>query len=483
MTQDPANIDPGAEQEPPLEPLDEQLSAYLDGELAPDESRQVDLMLAGDAAVRKRLREIQRTWDALDELERTPVNERFTQSTLEIVTSAAVGEMEATAATMPRLRRRRWLARTAMLTAAVGLGFLAVLLLRHDPDRQLLADLPVVERLDQFRYVDDLKFLKQLAVEKLFDEDRTSPDDVSEPPQQVVGRVDESIKDRRQRIEQLAAPQKEELRRRWETYQSLDKAEQQRLHKLQEQLDADPDAAHLRASLDQYHKWLVTLPTFRRAELAELPADERVSRIKSMLDEQASQQARRLPPQDLAVVMRWLEQYSARNDEEPLLRILPESFRHRLGQMNPSERKRVLVSTMILAGNPAETRIQNAGRPVADHRRRNAPGHPATDRLRRRKVALEHGRRQRTGQVLRVGHDGRTTRAALQPVGRPMGSGASPHVPHADQERRVERTLARAARRFQTGRNAPVRRPLPGTQKKQPAARQPSTRAEQPVAG
>ena len=43
MTQDPANIDSRSdEQDTPIAPLDEQLSAYLDGELAPDESRQVE---------------------------------------------------------------------------------------------------------------------------------------------------------------------------------------------------------------------------------------------------------------------------------------------------------------------------------------------------------------------------------------------------------------------------------------------------------
>ena len=50
-------------------PLDEQLVAYLDGELDAESSRRMDELLATDADVRRRLQEMERTWDLLDDLD------------------------------------------------------------------------------------------------------------------------------------------------------------------------------------------------------------------------------------------------------------------------------------------------------------------------------------------------------------------------------------------------------------------------------
>ena len=43
------------------------------------------------------------------------------------------------------------------------------------PNRQFLEDLPVIERVDLYPYVDNLAFLEALAEEGLFDEDVDAP--------------------------------------------------------------------------------------------------------------------------------------------------------------------------------------------------------------------------------------------------------------------------------------------------------------------
>ena len=48
------------------------------------------------------------------------------------------------------------------LLAAGAAGFLAVFLFRPDPNRQLLDDLPVLERLDEYRQIDKVEFLELL---------------------------------------------------------------------------------------------------------------------------------------------------------------------------------------------------------------------------------------------------------------------------------------------------------------------------------
>ena len=117
-------------------PLDEELVAYLDGELDAENGRRIEALLASDPEVRRRLQSLERTWDLLDELDAAPAGEPFTQTTLEMVAIAARQEAEQDKADAPRRRRQWLLVRGASFLAAAAAGFLAVAL--YDPDRQLL---------------------------------------------------------------------------------------------------------------------------------------------------------------------------------------------------------------------------------------------------------------------------------------------------------------------------------------------------------
>lgn len=164
MSPDPAPIDPLAEKPT----LDEELVAYLDHELDEEASRRIEQLLAVDPQVRDKLHQLERAWDALNELHRAEVDEQFTQSTLEMVAVAASGELEAVRHQTVRRRIRHWLGGTAGLLAAGAAGFLAAVWLWPDPNEQLLRDLPVIEHLDQYRQIDDIEFLRLLHEEGLF---------------------------------------------------------------------------------------------------------------------------------------------------------------------------------------------------------------------------------------------------------------------------------------------------------------------------
>jgi anti-sigma factor RsiW len=158
MVNDPANIDPAGDPQA----LEEQLVAYLDGELDDASSRRIEELLASDPNVRDTLEKLEGTWDLLDNLQRAHVDEVFTQSTLEMVAVAAADDVQKEQAEAPRRRRRRWLIAGAGMLGAGAAGFLAVFLFWPNPNRQLVEDLPVLERLDQYRQIDDVKFLELL---------------------------------------------------------------------------------------------------------------------------------------------------------------------------------------------------------------------------------------------------------------------------------------------------------------------------------
>ncbi len=148
--------------------LENQLVAYLDGELDEDARRLIDRRLASEPELREALGRLERTWDLLDGLERSNVDDTFTQSTMEMVTQAATEDADRELDEAPRRRRRRWLiASTSILTAAAA-GFLLTVVVRPKPNEELLEDLPVLENLDRYREIDDIDFLRLLAAEDLF---------------------------------------------------------------------------------------------------------------------------------------------------------------------------------------------------------------------------------------------------------------------------------------------------------------------------
>ena len=62
---------PSAEElddEAPLDPIDEQLVAYLDGELESQERDELEKRLGSDGQLRLRLRTLQRGWEMLENL-------------------------------------------------------------------------------------------------------------------------------------------------------------------------------------------------------------------------------------------------------------------------------------------------------------------------------------------------------------------------------------------------------------------------------
>lgn len=173
MASNPDNMNPTADSAM----LDEQLVAYLDGELDEQGSRLVEEMISANPRLRRRMDRLGKAWELLDQLEPAQVGDTFTQTTLEIVAVAAEEDAEQLHAETPRLRRRQWLRAGGSLVAAAAAGFLAVALLWPDPDGQWLRDLPVLENLDEYRQIDNIEFLRMLCDEGMF----TVREDADEP--------------------------------------------------------------------------------------------------------------------------------------------------------------------------------------------------------------------------------------------------------------------------------------------------------------
>lgn len=149
-----------------------ELVAYLDGELAAEEVTEVEQRLARDDAYRDRLRQLQHSWDLLDSLPRTSINDDFTRSTVELVALSIGAQVEQRRGQTWWVQRMRW-GVAGVIVAIFALGGFGVAYERLTRDhRQLLRDLPVIDRVDVYREVNSIEFLEKLASEGLFDEEK-----------------------------------------------------------------------------------------------------------------------------------------------------------------------------------------------------------------------------------------------------------------------------------------------------------------------
>lgn len=160
--------------------------------------------------------------------------------------------------------------------------------------------------------------------------------------------AEETLAERRARIERMDATRKAELRRAQEQFDALGPAEQQRLHDLHDQIEAHPRSDELLAVMKRYCDWVNSLSPPERADLRELPPEKRIEKIKELSEEQSrrrqlgpgggrgfdrgfgwGERLRKLSLEEREGLMRWLERYVDRNAPE-LIETLPEEQRKKL---------------------------------------------------------------------------------------------------------------------------------------------------------
>jgi anti-sigma factor RsiW len=343
--------------EPPAEdPLadvsegDEELVAYLDGELDDDGVRRVETRLAADAEYRQELAKLQTAWDCLDVLPETNIDPAFTRSTIEMVALAAREELAETREAWPRAQRLRRVRGAAMMLAGLALGFVLVTVLWPSPARRLARDLPVLENLDLYLPIDDLAYLRALsALPNLPPLEGLSADaqamDASDTAAVEAAQGDTNRETSRTlhtqvlpgesahvRLTQLTSTEKARLAASEQRFTRLQPAEQTRLRLLAEQVEAAADRERLRETLERYHGWLAALSPGEQAELAGLVPAQRLQAVEKLLAEQQRRRARELSAPDRKALLKFLETFVVAHRDE-LLKQVPESRRHDFTRM------------------------------------------------------------------------------------------------------------------------------------------------------
>ncbi len=257
----------------------EEIVAYLDGELSPEESARVERRLASDESYRQQLQGVERAWKALDELPLAAVDDQFSRTTMQLAVQAAVVEVQEKTAALPTHRRRSRLATWLTAAAAAALGVLIVRLAWQNPERMLLTDLPVIDNVDVYSQVDRPNFLRMLQTElgPQLDELGGRPGVAPEGVDRMHAVTQVDLRD--EWLSELSPAERTDLRAKYNRFRELPPEERKRLRELHEQIAAAPDADELRRAMFVYHEWLRDLPPARQFELRNMPVEDRVRTV------------------------------------------------------------------------------------------------------------------------------------------------------------------------------------------------------------
>src|SRR3954462_12210761 len=103
--------------------MDEEIVAYLDGELDSVAEAQIVRKLSEDAAYRARLSQLQHAWDLLDNLRGSEADDEFAASTVAMVAVQAEHESKSQQMKVVRQRSLTWLALAAIILLSASVGY------------------------------------------------------------------------------------------------------------------------------------------------------------------------------------------------------------------------------------------------------------------------------------------------------------------------------------------------------------------------
>jgi hypothetical protein len=172
----------------------------------------------------------------------------------------------------------------------------------------------------------------------------------------------ESSGSRRPDINTLSAAEKDQLLSRQERFEKFSPSEKERLRQLAQQLASDPQSERLQEVMSRYHSWLNnSLSTTERLEVVSLPRDQRIRRIKQILEEQEAKRREDLARhsvsfEDLMVVRSWMMNFVQRDESKLLAAIPPERL---TTLMNSRWNNHQFRYPMLLAENIRIQKLEN----------------------------------------------------------------------------------------------------------------------------
>jgi len=282
------------------------LTAYLDGELTPQDRQHLEQRLAREPELRQRLTLLEDAWHCLDLLEQESSNTEQIETTLKI---AAVAASAFPLAPLKIIRFGKW--RIAPLA-----GIMLFAIAFHFGTQPFLDDpyfRQMIERYDMYLAISDdgLDLLRQLTVKRVFlpplsdDAPRIDPDEYE--PIQSFGWMSGAFLNRA--TEHQDGFDDPELYRLFyknlQKFRSLSPEKAQQVHLMHQNIEKAPGRIELVITLQNYYHWLKSLQSYEKVELRQQKSlDEKVARIidlKNHLDKLQSDDIVSMPSEIVSI--------------------------------------------------------------------------------------------------------------------------------------------------------------------------------------
>lgn len=330
-------------------PTNEELVAYLDGELPPDDCRRVEDRLAADDDYRQELRDLDQAWEALSSLPTTSVDDGFARTTIELACVAAAEDLShrTARATAETRRRSRWWIAAGVVSAVMGFVMMRALAVHRN--NAVLADLPVIGQANVLTQVADADFLRQLSsavsVNELVKDEPAFKRDLAA----FASANAESLGERREWVNSLSAEQKANLAERARAFEELRHTpeEKKRLRTLTNDIRGADDAEALQSTLVAYGQWLSRHTPGQqeqlRDELSGLATNKQVDVIQKIVRREDEQAARHLSPEDVKTLRDELLQLAQKKKSELIGKMPPGRERERIANQETTNVGQALI--------------------------------------------------------------------------------------------------------------------------------------------
>jgi len=344
--------------------IDEELTAYLDGELSAEGSAALEGRLVGQESLRMRLAELRRAYDLLDELPEVSHSKSFTQTTIEMVVAdvkrsgvTAVTPTESLAGKFPI---GKWLERWFSMPYAWGLLALAVAIgVGLGVTASRLQGRREVGRLDLASNMPGLYDAGEIAVIEELARDRELMEYLQQHFRDVlIPMVPRSYDERRSWVRSLNSIQMAKLDGARELVGKYPPEVRERLEAVQEQIDLQSNAEDLNLAARMVGVVLDTMPTSKRRPVEEgFRLDNQDALISDLAGRLSSFPRRLLESIDqsdqLLVISTWMIPEGV-NSTSRLLEIYERQRREtqdEIDLLDPKEIRRVLRERSRRPGN------------------------------------------------------------------------------------------------------------------------------------
>ena len=268
----------------PLDPDDELLVAYLDGELQRQEQSNLEDRLLTNEHLRSRLQQLQTGWDLLEDLPGSSPSMKLVESTLELVVADILKDQP-----VAEKKRRRWHLPVGLtlLCLIFGIAFYSIeSTLRSKAYQKELEDLVIAGNLNGYNYGGDLKLMRELSADKSWAQMVFASKEIGDI--RVDNAIDQLTEapaaERELALEAMNIEQMDQLNSRWDQFSRLNQIDQSRIRKTAESVAAQPDSQLLLETMRVYAIWRQTLPTDLRDQIESSEPTERRAAIKQAID-------------------------------------------------------------------------------------------------------------------------------------------------------------------------------------------------------